>query len=123
MIIVSLPNSCFPVSTCYHYVSACYHDVFTCFRLLPLCYLLLSLRFHLFSAPTLSSKMTITIRRNPEFTNLLQKNLNKRYEERRRLGDSCIHVSDILPTNCIRKQYYSRFQKSTLSQMNQFIIL
>ena len=52
--------------------------------------------------------MTITIRRNPEFTDLLQKNLNKRYEERRRLGDSCIHVSDILPTNCIRKQYYSR---------------
>ena len=52
--------------------------------------------------------MTITIRRNPEFTDLLQKNLNKRYEERRRLGDSSIHVSDILPTNCIRKQYYSR---------------
>ncbi len=52
--------------------------------------------------------MTITIRRNPEFTDLLQKNLNKRYEERRRLGDSCIHVSGILPTNCIRKQYYSR---------------
>ena len=26
--------------------------------------------------------MTITIRRNPEFTDLLQKNLNKRYEER-----------------------------------------
>ena len=52
--------------------------------------------------------MTITIRRNPESTNLLQKNLIKRYEERRRLGDSCIHVSDILPTNCIRKQYYSR---------------
>jgi hypothetical protein len=52
--------------------------------------------------------MTITIRRNLEFTDLLQKNLNKRYEERRRLGDSSIHVSDILPTNCIRKQYYSR---------------
>ncbi|HET7285025.1 MAG TPA: hypothetical protein VFI70_10100 [Nitrososphaeraceae archaeon] len=52
--------------------------------------------------------MTITIRRNQEFTDLLQKNLNKRYEERRRLGDSNIHVSDILPTNCIRKQYYSR---------------
>ncbi len=52
--------------------------------------------------------MTITIRRNPEFTDLLQKNLNRRYEERRRLGDSSIHVSDILPTNCIRKQYYSR---------------
>ena len=52
--------------------------------------------------------MTITIRKSPEFTDLLQKNLNKRYEERRRLGDSNIHVSDILPTNCIRKQYYSR---------------
>jgi hypothetical protein len=52
--------------------------------------------------------MTITIRKSPEFTDLLQRNLNKRYEERRRLGDSSIHVSDILPTNCIRKQYYSR---------------
>jgi hypothetical protein len=52
--------------------------------------------------------MTITIRKSPEFTDLLQKNLNKRYEERRRLGDSSIHVSDILPTNCIRKQYYTR---------------
>jgi len=52
--------------------------------------------------------MTITIKKSPEFTDLLQKNLNKRYEERRRLGDSSIHVSDILPTNCIRKQYYSR---------------
>lgn len=52
--------------------------------------------------------MTITIRRSPEFTNLLQKNLNKRYEERRRRSDSSIHVSDILPSNCIRKQYYSR---------------
>jgi hypothetical protein len=52
--------------------------------------------------------MTITIRKSPEFTDLLRKNLNKRYEERRRLGDSSIHISDILPTNCIRKQYYSR---------------
>jgi CRISPR/Cas system-associated exonuclease Cas4 (RecB family) len=52
--------------------------------------------------------MTITIRKSPEFTDLLKKNLNKRYEERRRLGDSSIHVSDILPSNCIRKQYYSR---------------
>ena len=52
--------------------------------------------------------MTITIRKSPEFTDLLQKNLNRRYEERRRRVDSSIHVSDILPTNCIRKQYYSR---------------
>jgi hypothetical protein len=52
--------------------------------------------------------MTITIRKNPEFTDLLQRNLKKRYEEKRRLVDSAIHVSDIVPSACIRKQYYSR---------------
>lgn len=52
--------------------------------------------------------MTITIRRSPEFTEHLQKNLHKRFEEKRRTVGSSIHVSDILPTNCIRKQYYSR---------------
>ena len=52
--------------------------------------------------------MTIIIRRSPEFTEHLQKNLHKRFEEKRRTVGSRIHVSDILPTNCIRKQYYSR---------------
>jgi hypothetical protein len=51
--------------------------------------------------------MTITIRKNPKFTDLLQKNLKSRYEDKRRL-DSVVHVSDIIPTTCIRKQYYSR---------------
>ena len=51
--------------------------------------------------------MVITIRKNPEFTDRLQKNLKSRYEEKRRLDDT-VHVSDIIPSTCIRKQYYSR---------------
>ena len=51
--------------------------------------------------------MTITIRRNKEFTDLLDTNLRLRYEERRRV-DEKVHVSDIIPTTCIRKQFYSR---------------
>lgn len=51
--------------------------------------------------------MAIIIRKNPEFTNLLQKNLMSKHEEKRR-RDNTVHVSDIIPTTCIRKQYYSR---------------
>ena len=51
--------------------------------------------------------MVITIRKSPEFTDRLQKNLKSRYEEKRRLDDT-VHVSDIIPTTCVRKQYYSR---------------
>ena len=51
--------------------------------------------------------MTIRISKNEEFTTLLQNKLKERYEQRRRL-DNKIHVSDIIPTTCIRKQYYAR---------------
>jgi hypothetical protein len=51
--------------------------------------------------------MAITIRKNSTFTDLLQKNLKSRYEDKRRV-DNVVHVSDIIPTTCIRKQYYSR---------------
>jgi CRISPR/Cas system-associated exonuclease Cas4 (RecB family) len=51
--------------------------------------------------------MTITIRRNQDFTDLLNINLQQRYEGRRRIDDK-VHVSDIIPTTCIRKQYFSR---------------
>ena len=51
--------------------------------------------------------MAIIIRKNPEFTNMLQRNLMTKHEERRR-RDNTVHVSDIIPTACIRKQYYSR---------------
>lgn len=52
-------------------------------------------------------EMGIIIRKNDEFTTLLQNKLKERYEQRRRL-DNKVHVSDIIPTSCIRKQYYSR---------------
>ena len=51
--------------------------------------------------------MTIIISKNEEFTTLLQNKLKERYEQRRRL-DNKVHVSDIIPTTCIRKQYYAR---------------
>jgi hypothetical protein len=51
--------------------------------------------------------MAIIIRKNPEFTDLLQKNLMSKHQEKRRI-DNTVHVSDIIPSTCIRKQYYSR---------------
>ncbi|HEY6535359.1 MAG TPA: hypothetical protein VIY08_06110 [Candidatus Nitrosocosmicus sp.] len=52
--------------------------------------------------------MTIRIRKDHEFTDLLQKNLKSRYERRRRSVEDNVHVSDILPSTCIRKQYFGR---------------
>lgn len=51
--------------------------------------------------------MTIIIRSDQEFTNLLQVSLRSRYEKRKRSEDE-VHVSDILPSSCLRKQYYGR---------------
>ena len=51
--------------------------------------------------------MTIIIRRNSYFSDLLKKNLKEYYDSRRRL-DNIIHISDVLPSNCLRKQYYTR---------------
>jgi hypothetical protein len=58
--------------------------------------------------------MAILIRRNEEFTDVLKNNLMSKHEERRRL-DNTVHVSDILPTACIRRQYYSRKFPESLS--------
>lgn len=59
--------------------------------------------------------MTIQLKPDKSFTERLQSNLAARYESRRRTDDSSnngknrvIHVSDILPSGCMRKQYYSR---------------
>jgi CRISPR/Cas system-associated exonuclease Cas4 (RecB family) len=54
--------------------------------------------------------MPIVIRPDSEFTNMLKSNLRSRYNDRKkdRIGLAPIHVSDILPSSCIRKQYYSR---------------
>ena len=51
--------------------------------------------------------VAIKVKKNKEFTELLQRNLKARYEERKRI-DTIAHVSDIIPTTCIRKQYYTR---------------
>jgi hypothetical protein len=51
--------------------------------------------------------MTIVIRKNQEFTDLLEKNLMSKHETKRRI-DNTVHVSDIVPTTCVRRQYYSR---------------
>lgn len=51
--------------------------------------------------------MTVVVRRDDEFTNLLKLNLRSRYEQKRRSEDE-VHVSDIITSSCIRKQYYSR---------------
>jgi len=51
--------------------------------------------------------MTIVIRSDHEFTDLLKNSLRSRYEKRKRSEDE-VHVSDILPSACIRKQYYGR---------------
>jgi hypothetical protein len=52
--------------------------------------------------------MPITISRDKTFSQLLQKNLAERYKYRRRSDDLVVHVSDILPSTCLRRQYYSR---------------
>ncbi len=54
--------------------------------------------------------MPVIIRPDSEFTNLLKSNLRARYDNRNtdRIGLAPIHVSDILPSSCLRKQYYSR---------------
>ncbi|MGD1834642.1 MAG: hypothetical protein ACPKQO_02850 [Nitrososphaeraceae archaeon] len=51
--------------------------------------------------------MAIKIYKDSSFNELLKKNLRMIYENKKRTEKN-IHVSDILPSNCIRKQYYLR---------------
>jgi hypothetical protein len=51
--------------------------------------------------------MVITIKQDSEFTERLLDNLLLKHNERRREGTT-VHVSDILPSNCLRRQYYGR---------------
>jgi hypothetical protein len=51
--------------------------------------------------------LTIKIERNSEFTDILLNNLLQKHNERAREGN-IVHVSDILPTTCMRRQYYDR---------------
>ncbi|HEY7110229.1 MAG TPA: hypothetical protein VH415_12440 [Nitrososphaeraceae archaeon] len=71
--------------------------------------------------------MPIKVRKDTKFNDSLLKNLRQRYEERKkqRIGNAPIHVSDILPSTCIRKQYYSRIypENDEISEqtLNHFI--
>jgi hypothetical protein len=51
--------------------------------------------------------LTIKIEKNSEFTDLLLSNLLEKHNERKREGN-VVHVSDIIPSNCLRRQYYGR---------------
>lgn len=51
--------------------------------------------------------MVIKIQKDSDFTDLLLSNLLKKHNERMREGNT-VHVSDILPSTCIRRQYYGR---------------
>jgi hypothetical protein len=53
------------------------------------------------------SELTIKIERNSAFTDILLNNLLQKHNERAREGN-VVHVSDILPNTCIRRQYYGR---------------
>lgn len=68
--------------------------------------------------------MTIVIRSDREFTDLLKNSLKSRYEKRRR-SENEVHVSDILPSGCLRKQYYGRkfpdFEPLSEESINHFI--
>jgi hypothetical protein len=52
--------------------------------------------------------MPIEIRLDETFTTLLKNNLANRYKYNRRPDDLVVHVSDILPATCLRRQMYSR---------------
>jgi hypothetical protein len=53
------------------------------------------------------SELTIKIERNSAFTDILLNNLLQKHNDRAREGN-VVHVSDILPNTCIRRQYYGR---------------
>jgi hypothetical protein len=52
--------------------------------------------------------MPITITLDEAFTDLLRNNLAERYMRRKRPDDQVIHVSDILPSTCLRRRYCCR---------------
>ncbi len=49
-----------------------------------------------------------SITRDYSFTKRLSENFRKRYERNRRTETDAVHVSDIISTSCLRKQYYDR---------------
>jgi hypothetical protein len=49
-----------------------------------------------------------SIKTDCEFNNILKRNLAEKYRRKRRIASEWVHVSDILPSSCLRHQYYGR---------------
>lgn len=59
--------------------------------------------------------MPINISKDETLNSILQRNLEIRYKDRRRPDNLVIHVSDLIPSACLRKQYYSRKTPAALT--------
>ena len=66
-----------------------------------------------------------SIKTDFEFINILKRNLAEKYKRKRRTVSERVHVSDILPSSCLRRQYYSRTmpEEETIddSQVHSFV--
>jgi hypothetical protein len=63
--------------------------------------------------------MTFSVKRSEEFVNILKTNLRNQYKDKRRTKEDSIHVSDILPTSCLRKAFYERAQQANNEYTNK----
>jgi len=55
--------------------------------------------------------MTVIVAKDTKFISLLRNNYREFYHARKRKPEDKIHVSDILPSSCLRKAFYSRISK------------
>ncbi|HZI71820.1 MAG TPA: hypothetical protein VFD60_11730 [Nitrososphaeraceae archaeon] len=66
-----------------------------------------------------------SIKTDFEFNNILKRNLAEKYRRKRRIISERVHVSDILPSSCLRRQYYGRVmpEEETIddSQVHSFV--
>jgi hypothetical protein len=67
-----------------------------------------------------------SIKTDSEFNNIIKRNLAEKYRRKRRRVSECVHVSDILPSSCLRRQYYGRImpEEETIiddSQVHSFV--
>ena len=59
-------------------------------------------------------RVVFSIKTDFELINILKRNLAEKYKHKRRTVSERVHVSDILPSYCLRRQYYGR----TMSEDN-----
>ena len=49
-----------------------------------------------------------SIKTDFEFTNILKRNLDDKHRHKRHIVSDRVHVANIMPSSCLRKQYYGR---------------